>query len=224
MEAAEILERARSSGEETPPGWLVLPLLKRKLTTGIIGWVFGALVGFGLFAFIASVTIPYNFQQGAFSGCFATVLMIMTLFIGVGGTWSIIMDVRRLRQIEKYLIVITPDDFVKQEGDRIVHVPLTCVRYVTARGTPPPDRSASKSANRDVPSAGENVASFIFGRSFFPSGQRLRRKRMRTPTTLAFLDTRTDTEVVVASDSSYGDTFEIAAYLKQYAARTQQIV
>ncbi len=224
MEAAEILERARSSGEETPPGWLVLPLLKRKLTTDIIGWVVGALVGFGLFAFIASVTIPYNFQQGAFSGCFATVLMIMTLFIGGGSAWSIITDVRRLRQIEKYLIVITPDDFVKQEGDKIVHVPLTYVRYVTARGKPPPDRSASKNAIRDVPSAGENVAGFIFGRAFFPSGQRLRRKRMRTPTTLAFLDTRTDTEVVVASDSSYGDTFEIAAYLKQYAARTQQIV
>jgi hypothetical protein len=224
MEAAEILERARSSGEETPPGWLVLPLLKRKLTTGIIGWVIGALVGFALFAFIASVTIPYNFQQGAFSGCFATVLMIMTLFIGGGSGWSIITDVRRLRQIEKYLIVITPDDFVKQEGDRIVHVPLTYVRYVTARGTPTPDRSASKNAIRDVPSAGENVAGFIFGRAFFPSGQRLRRKRMRTPTTLAFLDTRTDTEVVVATDSSYGDTFEIAAYLKQYAARTQQIV
>src|SRR6266852_8296586 len=98
MEAAEILERARSSGEETPPGWLVLPLLKRKLTTDIIGWVVGALVGFGLFAFIASVTIPYNFQQGAFSGCFATVLMLMTLFIGGGSAWSIITDVRRLGQ------------------------------------------------------------------------------------------------------------------------------
>ena len=224
MEATEILERARSSGEETPPGWLVLPLLKRKLTTGILGWVVGALVGFGLFAFIASVTIPYNFQQGAFSGCFATVLMLMTLFIGGGSAWSIITDVRRLRQIDKYLIVITPDDFVKQEGDKIVHVPLPYVRYVTARGKPPPDRSASTNAMRDVPSAGENVAGFIFGRAFFPSGQRLRRKRMRTPTTLAFLDTRTDTEVVVATDSSYGDTFEIAAYLKQYAARTQQIV
>src|SRR5260370_30653221 len=151
MEAAEMLERARSSGEETPPGWLVLPLLKHKLTTGIIGWVFGALVGFGIFAFIASVTIPYNFQQGVFSGCFATVLMIMTLFIGVGGTWSIILDVRRFRQIEKYLIVITPDDFLKQKGDKIVHVPLTCVRYFNASRTPPPYPPASYKATCHVP-------------------------------------------------------------------------
>ena len=77
---------------------------------------------------------------------------------------------------------------------------------------------------QDVPRGGENIAGFIFGRGFFPSGQRFRRKRMRTPTTLAFLDTRTDSEVIVATDTSYGDTFEIAAYLKQYAARLQQIM
>jgi hypothetical protein len=224
MEAAEILERARASGEETPQGWLVLPLLKKKLINGIFGWAVGALVGFGLFAFIASVTIPYNFQQSFFTGCFATGLMLVTLFIGVGSIWSLVADVRRLRHIEQHLIVITPDDFVKQEGDKIVHVPLMYVRYVTARGAPPPDRSAPRNAMQDVPRAGENLGGFIFGRALFPSGLRFRRRRMRTPTTLAFLDTRTDSEIVVATDTSYGDPFEIAAYLKQYAARLQQIM
>lgn len=224
MEATEILERAKASGEETPPGWLVLPLLKNKLISGILGWAVGAIIGFGLFAFVASVTIPYNFQQGFFTGCFATALMLTTIFIGAGSVWSLVMDARRLRRIEKYLIVVTPDDFVKQEGDKIVHVPLMYVRYVTARGAPPPDRSAPRDTMQEVPRAGENVAGFIFGRAFFPSGQRVRRKRMRTPTTLAFLDTRTDSEVIVATDTSYGDTFAIAAYLKQYAARLQQIM
>lgn len=224
MEAAEILERARASGEETPQGWLVLPLLKNKLITGIAGWAVGAIIGFGLFAFIASDTIPYNFQHGAFLGCFAAVLMLITLFIGVGSVWSLVMDTQRLRHIEKYLIVITPDDFVKQEGDKIVHVPLMYVRYVTARGTPPPERSTPRNAMQDVPSAGEHMAGFIFGRAFLPSGQKSRRKRVRTPTTLAFLDSRTDSEVIVAASTSYGDTFEIAAYLKQYAARLQQIM
>lgn len=224
MEAAEILERARASGEETPPGWLVLPLLRNKLISGMFGWAVGTLIGFGLFAFIASVTIPYNFQQGFTTGCFATVLMLMTLFIGGGSAWSLIMDARRLQHIKNYLIVITPDDFVKQEDDKIVHVPLMYVRHVTARGAPPPDRSAPRDAVGEVPRAGENLAGFIFGRAFFPSGQKVRRKRMRTPTTLAFLDSRDDSEVVVATDTSYGDTFEIAAYLKQYAARLQQIM
>ena len=224
MEATEILERARASGEETPPGWLVLPLLRNKLISGMFGWAVGALIGLALFAFIAYVTIPYNFRTSFFTGCFATVLMLITLFIGIGSIWSLVMDVLRLRHIEDYLIVITPDDFVKQEGAKIIHVPLMYVRHVTARGAPPPDRSTPRNAMKEVPSAGENVAGFIFGRAFFPSGQKVRRKRMRTPTTLAFLDTRTDSEVVVATDTSYGDTFEIAAYLKQYAARLQQIM
>ena len=40
MEAAEILERAKT-GEETPQGWLVLPLLTRKVATGAVGWGLG---------------------------------------------------------------------------------------------------------------------------------------------------------------------------------------
>src|SRR5690242_4431937 len=224
MEAAEILERARASGEETPPGWLVLPLVRNKLISGMFGWAVGALIGLALFAFIAYVTIPYNFRVSFFTGCFATVLMLITLFIGIGSIWSLVADALRLRRIEYYLIVITPHDFVKQEDDKLVHVPLMYVRHVTARGSRPPDRSAPRHPMKELPAAGENVAGFIFGRGFFPSGQKVRRKRMRTPTALAFLDTRTDSEVIVATDTSYGDTFEIAAYLKQYAARLQQIM
>jgi hypothetical protein len=223
MEAAEILERARA-GEESPPGWLVLPLQKRRVATGILGWAFGILIGFGLFAFIASATIPYNYQHGFVTGCFATVLLGGSMFIGIGSLWALVIDARRLQRADHYLIVITPDEFVKQEGNTIVHVPLTYVRHVTARGAPPPERPAPGSNSlRDIPSAGEHLGGFIFGRAFFPQGFRQRRKRMRTPTTLAFMDTRNDSEVVVATDNSYGDTFEIAAYLKQYAARVQQM-
>ena len=223
MEAAEILERAKT-GEETPQGWLVLPLLTRKVATGAVGWALGMIVGFGLFAIIASIVIPYNYEQGVFSGCFTTFLLGMTLFIGVGSLWALVSDIRRLRRADQYMIVITPDDFVKQEGDKIVHVPLMYVRHVTARGARPPDRTAGRDAMAEVPRAGENMVGFMFGRAFFPSGMRQRRKRMRTPTTLAFVDSRTDEEVVIATDSSYGDTFEIAAFLKQYAASVQKIV
>lgn len=223
MEAAEILERARAD-EESPPGWLVLPLQKRRVATSIAGWAAGILIGFGLFAFIASATIPYNYQHGFVSGCFSTILLGFSLFIGIGSLWALVSDARRLQRAERYLIVITPDEFVKQEGSTIVHVPLTYVRHVTARGAPPPERLAPGRNNlRDIPSAGEHLGGFIFGRALFPQGFRQRRKRMRTPTTLAFLDSRQNVEVVVATDNSYGDTFEIAAYLKQYAARVQQM-
>lgn len=223
MEAADILQRARID-EEAPQGWVVLPLLTRKVALGIAGWAFGIVIGFGLFALIASIVIPYNYEQGAFAGCFSTFLLGILLFIGGGSLWAMVGDIRRLRCADQYLIVITPGDFVKQEGDKIVHVPLMYVRHVTARGTPPPDRTPSQNPQSEIPRASENIAGFIVGRALLPSGSRQRRKRMRAPTTLAFVDSRTDQEVVVATDSSYGDTFQIAAYLKQYAAKAQEIV
>jgi hypothetical protein len=45
---------------------------------------------------------------------------------------------------------------------------------------------------------------------------------MRVPTSLAFIDSRTDTEVTVVTDKSFGDPFYIAAHLKQYAAARVQ--
>lgn len=224
MEAAEILEKARTN-EDIPSDWLVLPLLKRKVQVGILGWIFGIMAGFGLFAFIASVTIPHNFELGIGASIVTLLMLGLVLFIGAGSAYAAITDLNRLLHAGNYLIVITPDEFVKQEGKKIIHVPLAYVRYVTARGAPPaPSRTPSKENTvREIPGVGENIASLFVGRAFFPQVNRQRRKRMRTPTTLAFLDTRDDSEVVVTTDGSYGDPFEIAAYLKQYAARMQQM-
>jgi hypothetical protein len=41
---------------------------------------------------------------------------------------------------------------------------------------------------------------------------------------LAFVDSRTDTEVKVTDNTSYGDPFKIAALLKEYATSVQRIV
>ena len=48
----------------------------------------------------------------------------------------------------------------------------------------------------------------LFGRGMTPSGMRYRRNRMRTPTTLAFIDDRDEREVVVVTDAADGDPFE----------------
>ena len=223
MESAEILERARAN-EESPQGWIVLPLLRNKVVVGIVGWVFGAIMGFGLFALAASVMIPHNFESGAAGAVISTIILGVVLFVGAGSLWAIIIDVVRLLHADKHIIVITPDEFVKQEGEKIIHVPLMYVRHVTARGVPPPDRTVSRrGAIDEVSGAGENFVGFLFGRGLMPSGRRQRRGRRRTPTTLAFIDSRTDSEVIVATDSAYGDPFTIAALLKEYAAHVQQL-
>lgn len=224
MEADEILMQARTDPDATR-GWVILPISRRGLTLAIVGWIFGAILGLGLFTAAAYVVIPTNYQHGILAAVFTSLLLAMLLFIALGSLWTLIIDVGRLRHADKHIIVITPEDFVKQEGKKIIRVPLVNVRHVTARGKAPPDRTVPQGGALDgMPQAGENITGFLLGRGLIPSGERLRRRRMRTPTSLAFIDTRTDSEVTVVSDEVYGDPFMIAALLKQYAAAVQTIV
>ncbi len=219
----EILAQAQA-GVEPPHGWIVFRLLRNKVALAIAGWTFGIAIGVGLFVWIAPIVIPTNYLHGLFPILFTSCLLGMLVFIAIGSLWALIVDVQRLRRADEHLIVITPEDFVKQEGKKIIHVPLMYVRHVTARGKPPTDRTVPREpAVRQVQSVGENLTGFILGRGAVPSGIRMRRKRMRTPTTLAFVDSRDDSEVLVVTDESYGDPYMIAALLKQYAARVQNI-
>jgi hypothetical protein len=227
MQAEEILTRAKTSSE-LPHGWVVFPLLRQKVTLAIAGWAFGILLGLGLFALVAAIVIPFNYQHGFAPGLFTTLLLGIFLFIGLGSLWALILDVQRVIHADKHVMVLTPEDFVKQEGNKIIHVPCINIRHVTARGVPPPDRTVSKESSvSQVSSVGDNVASFFFGRGLVSAGSRTGSrslwKRRRTPTTLAFVDTRTDEEVIIANDNAFGDTFVIAALLKQYAADMQQV-
>ena len=218
MDTEEILEQARAS--TTPPhGWVVLPLSRTKVMLGIAGWILGILLGLGLFVLVARTVIPSNFQHGPGPAIFTIVLFAILLFVGLGSIWQLIQDVRRLLNAEKHMIVITPQDFVKQEASKIITVPLMYVRYVTARGTPPPDRTVPKeSTMTQIPGMGERLGGFFMGHAATREGARTHRRRRRTPTSLAFVDARTEDEVVVVNDGSYGDPFMIAALLKQYAA------
>ena len=222
MESSEILEKARASST-LPHGWVVLPLSRSNVIVGMLGWATGILLGFGLFAIMAATTIPHNYQFGIIPALITTIFLGLFLFVGLGSLWSLFLDVRRLIQADKHVRVITPDTFVKQEGKKTISVPLMYVRHVTARGAPPPDRSTKSIENRPHPNMGENVLSLFAGRGMTSSGMRWRLKRMRTPTTLAFVDSRTEKEVLVIDDKSHGDPFMIAALLKQYAASAQSI-
>lgn len=230
--ASEILLQLKS-GPHAPHDWVVMPLLRSKLIAGMLGWVLGIVMGLGLFSGLAAIVIPYNYQHGAFAAIFSTILLGIFLFIGLGSLWALAMDLRRLRHLDEHVIIITPDAFVKQEGAKVIHVPLMYVRHVTARGAAPPERIAADTSGRanrmnradsSMHSAGDNFIGFFAGRGFTNSGMRWRRKRMRTPTSLAFVDSRNDREVTVVTDDAYGDPFMIAALLKEYCKTAQSIV
>jgi hypothetical protein len=218
MESAQILAQV-STEEDVPHDWLVFTLLRQKVLLGIVGWIVGALMGGTLFAFMAPIMIPHNYQLGVAAAIFSTILLAVVLYVCLGSLWAIVVDIQRLRHADRHMIIITPTDFVKQEGRRVVHVPLEYVQYVTARGTPPVDRSL-EGARQDTRAGNmsEGMGGLFFGR------RGMRRKRSRTPNTLAFVDSRSDAEVIVTTDQAYGDPFYIAAHLKKYAdARLQNM-
>jgi hypothetical protein len=225
MESVEILAQINAE-EGVPHDWLVFTLLRQKVLIGILGWIVGALMGGVLFAFMAPIMIPHNYQLGVAAAIFSTIILAIVLYVCLGSIWAMVTDILRLLHADEHVIVITPTDFVKQEGKKIIHVPLEYVKYVTARGTPPVDRSL-ETARQDARTGNvsEGMGSLLFGRRFTEAGRRgLRRKRARTPSTLAFVDSRTDKEVIVTTDKAYGDPFYIAAHLKEYAAaRLQRI-
>jgi len=225
MEATEILEKARAGGE-LPNGWVVLPLLRNKVRLGILGWIAGAIVGFGFFALMIPIMIPHNYLYGFIPALISTVILGVVLFIGIGSIWQIIVDTRRLLEADRHIIVITPDEFVMQDGEDIRHVPLMYVRYITARGIVPPDRTAPKEAVvSNMPHVGENLSGLMFGRGLIPtvSKWRARRRAKHTPSTLAFIDSRTDTEVIIKDYNLYGDPATIATLMKEYASSVQRI-
>jgi hypothetical protein len=225
MEASEILEKARAGGE-LPHGWVVLPLLRNKVRVGILGWIVGAVLGFGFFAVLVPLMIPHNYLYGPIPALISTLILGMMLFVGIGSVWQIIVDTRRLVEADKHIIVITPDEFVMQDRDKIIHVPLMYVRYITARGIVPPDQPAPKGAVvSNMPHAGENLSGFLFGRGFIPtiSRWRVRRRAKHTPSMLAFIDSRTNTEVIIKDYNLYGDPSTIATLMRKYTSGAQRI-
>lgn len=227
MESTQIFAQVDTK-EGAPYDWMVFPLLPRRIFIGILGWLFGAIVGGLFFAFMAPIMIPHNYQSGIASAIFSTLILAIVLYVCLGSLWALYIDISRLRNRKQHIIIITPDDFVKQEGKKTIHVPLEYVRFVTARGAPKVDRSV-ETAREDgkVGSLNESVSSMVLGRRVAETSRRgsSMRKRMRTPTTLAFVDGRTDKEIVVVTDNAYGDPHLIAAYLKQFsAAKTSNTV
>ena len=225
MEATEILGKARAGGD-LPSGWIVLPLLRNKVRLGILGWVAGAIVGFGFFALMVPLMIPHNYLFGIIPALISTLILGMMLFVGIGSVWQIIVDTRRLLGADKHIIVITPDEFVMQDEEEIRHVPLMYIRNITARGIVPLDQTTPKGeVISNMPHVSENLSGFLFGRGLIPtvSRWRIRRRAKHTPSTLGFIDSRTNTEVIIRDYNLYGDPTKIARLMQDLTSSVQQI-
>lgn len=197
MDAQAILEKARSSN--VPDNWNVWPLRVERVRKSALGWSVSALVGFILLIPVVIATVPYNFTHGTALAVFAAILLTLLGAVAFGSLAIASYDIWRLMHAGEYLLVITPDDYLRVGPSRKkTHVPVEDIAYVTMRGVrvnaPYDAMRAADFSNQTSLKRLVRVA----GNFYTP------REPKRAPV-LAFMDTRTNTEVVVATDSSFDD-------------------
>ncbi|HKT39197.1 MAG TPA: hypothetical protein VJR48_12555 [Ktedonobacterales bacterium] len=197
MDAQAILEKARSN--DVPDSWNVWPLRVERVRRSALGWSICALVGFILLVPIVIATVPYDFTHGVGLSLFATILLTLVGAVAFGSLGIAVYDIWRLTHANDYLMVITPDDYLRVgPGNKQTHVPVEDIAHVTMRGVKvnaPYD--AMREADFSNMSAMKRITR-VAGNFYSP------RQPKRAPV-LAFMDTRTNTEVVVATDNSFDD-------------------
>lgn len=207
-EAQRILNTARAP--DHPREWFVWPLRREIVKRAIAGWAITGVIGLLLFVPVVLITVPSNFQHGSGLAVFTIILLFILALIGFGGLALCGADILRLMRAEQYLLVMTPDDFVKQTPQRIIHIPMTAVAYVTLKGVkPPPNPDAERAFAQTL------VMMRRYGGIMGIPGTS--RREFRRPPSLAFLDRRTQREVIVATDDSFDQLSILEEILNLYA-------
>lgn len=214
MEAAEILSTARSPNP--PSNWVILPLRRNQVGFAILGWALGTIMGLGLFAGLLLATWPENFENGVGGIVVTSFFLALLGFAGVGSLWLLVKDTFRLLRADRSMIVITPEVYCKQDGDKIDLVPLEEVGYITTRGAKPPSKRSSWATYNTPEPAHEPEDRQIS--SALPTGQAFLsfRRKPRGPTSVAFVDLRSDKKIMVTNDNSYAHPFELGETLHSY--------
>jgi hypothetical protein len=200
-QAAQILQTARLSDEQLPEGWTVIPVNQQTVRKQAWGWAGSALVGavFGSWILVALYPSFNIFSLGILGVC---------AFLAIGSIVLLVRALRLLLDANRHLIVLTPELYVQQRGDRIISVPMRSIDHITLRGVFGGDAAYTQRSDLQV----ENAV-MSFGRMF--GGNQMRRAR-RTPDSLAFIDARTDAPITIAEDNSFAELPVIEELLRNY--------
>ena len=212
MDAQTILDTARSG--KVPDTWNVWPLRVERVRRSALGWSLCALAGFIILIPVVISTIPYNFTHGTTLAIFAIVILMLVGAVAFGSLGIAIYDIWRIMHAREYLLVITPEDYLRiGPHNKRTHVPIENIAYVTMKGVKVNDPyAAARAADTSNMSALKRI-SHVAGNFYSP------REPKRAPT-LAFLDTRTNTEVVVATDDSFDDIATPLVPIRRIGAQT----
>jgi hypothetical protein len=209
MDAQAILDKARSN--DVPDSWNVWPLRVDRVRRSVLGWSACAIAGFVILVPVMFATIPYNFTHGTALTIFASVLLLLIGAVAFGSLSIAVYDIWRLIHANEFLLVITPDDYLRVgPGNKLTHVPMDDIAHVTMRGVKvnnPYDRMREANFSNLTPM---KRLSTVAGNIYTP------REPKRAPS-LAFMDTRTDTEVLVARDDSFDELATIEQVISYLA-------
>jgi hypothetical protein len=208
MDAQAILSTVRSG--EVPADWNVWPLRVDRVRRGMFGWLAMGVFGFLLLIPVVIITVPANFKGSAF-GAFATLFILaMLAAIAFGGVGIAVYDVWRILHAGEFYIIMTPDDFLKVTPREIVHVPMECVQYVTLSGVRTNQQQSSRDLRTLGAGGGIRVSPYI------------RQRQPRTSPTLAFVDSRDDRTIIVATDDSFESLYVLDQLLSDLVANKQR--
>ena len=200
MDAQAVLTTVRSG--DVPSSWFVWPLRRDYVLRSAVLWSGAALLGLVLFIPASIATLPSFPQRHTGGIIFTSVILLLLGALAIGGAGLSIYDFYRLKNAHDYWLVLTPDEFVKAEPRKVVHVPLEYVGDIIMRGVKLPE-DERESANALMRSG---ALGHLFG------GVRLRREP-KTPPSLSFIDRRTDKSVVVSTDESFESLFTLEQIL-----------
>jgi hypothetical protein len=204
-----IIDRARSG--DTPGDWNVWSLRRDVVGRDIWSWAGIAAFGFLLFLPAAHVMIPDNFQGDAGKEVISVIILGVLGFMAFGALYLFIADFQRLRQWGEYLLIMTPDDYIKVEPRRITHVPMDRIDSITLKGVRVEQEPTSET---EVYSGLDRMGVNRIMGAF--------RRKPKVSPSLAFRDMRTDAEVIVSRDNSFDDLAALDHVLRLHVSAKER--
>jgi hypothetical protein len=215
MDAETILATARSG--DAPGTWVIWPLRRNFMRNSSLKWLGLSVVGFFLFIPVVLATVPGVFSQRGFAFVCTGIILLALGCLAFGALSISAYDGWRLLHADDFWLVITPDDYVQSApGNKITHVPLENVESITLKGV----RAPLETAETPFDATGQGVNPLLR----VPLRVSNYRRQRATPASLAFVDTRTGREVVVANDAAFDELPGIEYVLSMQAdAKQRQI-
>lgn len=218
MDANAVLAQARS--DRPPSEWNIWPLRRDYVRISAIKWGALAVIGFAIFIPAALAMIPSDFvgvSDGVRILALVTLLLLSTLAFGAAGVVG--YDIWRLTHANDFMLVITPELFIKAQPGRVIETPLEHVQHVTLNGVAMPEEGNSTAVMplSQMFVGGRLIA--LANRAGIPG---VTRRRVRGAPSLAYRDGRDNRVVVVCTDDAFDHMGAIYQLLRDRAATREE--